>query len=115
MRSEELFDEEISVAQSVGYQPDTRLMSKLLITRLAVPNEDSKATSEFLILLKRALSNKPDLQEEYSLLTKKLEEYLVWSMPFLYYDDADDPDIRRDPSGEQEIIQAAKHLLDQIK
>ena len=95
MRSEELFDEELDVAQSAGYQPDSELMSKLLITRLAVPSKD--------------------LKEEYRLLTKKLEEYLVWSMPFLYYDDADDAIISRDPSREQEILQTAKHLLDQIK
>ena len=29
MRSEELFDEELDVAQSAGYQPDAELMSKL--------------------------------------------------------------------------------------
>lgn len=115
MRSEELFDEELDVAQSAGYQPDAELMSKLLITRLAVPSKDLKATSEFLVTFKRALSDNSDLKEEYRLLTKKLEEYLVWSMPFLYYDDADDAIISRDPSREQEILQTAKHLLDQIK
>lgn len=115
MRSEELFDEELDVAQSAGYQPDAELMSKLLITRLAVPSKDLKATSEFLATFKRALSDNSDLKEEYRLLTKKLEEYLGWSMPFLYYDDADDAIISRDSSREQEILQTAKHLLDQIK
>lgn len=115
MRSEELFDEELDVAQSAGYQPDAELMSKLLITRLAVPSKDLKATSEFLATFNRALSDNSDLKEEYRLLTKKLEEYLGCSMPFLYYDDADDAIISRDPSREQEIIQTAKHLLDQIK
>lgn len=115
MRSEELFDEELSIAQSAGYQPDRELMSKVLVTRLAVPDEDTSATSNFLISFNRALSDNSDLKEEYSLLTKKLEKYLVWSMPFLYFDDADDAIINRDPSREREILQTAKHLLDQIK
>ena len=115
MNNDDIFDYELQMADGAGYQPDPKTMTHILLTRIAVPDGNLDKTRKFLIKSQQAMNHNSELAKQFNSLLKQLNDYLVWSVPYLYYDDGEDPTINRAPDKEAKIIKSAQSLVDNLK
>lgn len=112
---EEIFNLTITGADALGYEPDITVLTKGIFILLTDSVNDRVKAQKLLSLISNKQSSDPKFEQHYQKLEKKVRDYLVWAVPYLFYDDADDTIIQRDPKQEKEIVNAAQKLLQEIE
>ena len=108
---EEIFNQTIAGAQALGYEPNIALLTTVILALLTDSMDDKVKLQKLLSFISNKQSSDPKFEQHYWELEKKVHDYLVWSVPYLFYDDADDTIIKRDPQQEKEILRAAQEFL----
>ena len=93
---ENIFASLIQKADSLGYGIDARDLTDDLLIKLGSNSNDL---------------GKLAAEPKYKELNEQLKSYLKWSMPYLFFDDADSGMMQRDPKQEKEIVSTAHELL----
>lgn len=112
---EEIFNQTIAGADALGYEPDITVLTKGILALLTDSVNDRVKAQKLLSFISNKQSSDPKFEQHYQELKKKVRDYLVWAVPYLFYDDADDTIIKRDPQQEKEIVNAAQKLLQEIE
>lgn len=112
---EEIFNLTITAAEAHGYDPDTRVLTKGILFLLTDSVTDRVKVQKLLSFISNKQSSDPKFEQHYQELEQKVHDYLVWSVPYLFYDDADDTIINRDPKQEKEIINKAQEVLQEFE
>ncbi len=112
----EIFNLTVAAAEAIGYDPDTKVLTKGILGLVTDSWRNRAKTQKLLSFISYKQSSDPKFKQHYQNLEKKVREYLVWSVPYLFYDDVDDPDTyRRDAKREAEIVKAALKFLPEIE